>query len=118
VSFEDLKDRTFQFGIESLRLAEVLAKSSWARSLSGQLIRSATSVGANYRAACRAKSRADFISKMKTVEEECDEALYWLEVLIAYGLVKPDMVSPLLKEGTELLKIVVASIKTAKNNVE
>ena len=76
MTIEELKARTFRFGLKVARMVGDLPNSTTARTLGNQLLRSATSVGANYRAACRAKSRADFISKMKTVEEECDEALY------------------------------------------
>ena len=79
-------------------------------------MRSATSVGANYRAAQRAKSRAHFISKMGDVEEECDESLYWMEVLEQSGIIKPALLSSLKTEGNELLAIAVATITTAKRN--
>lgn len=81
-----------------------------------QLLRAATSVGANYRAAMRSRSRADFISKMGIVEEECDETLHWLEVLIELGNVQQARVADLLKEGDEILAITVSSIKTARRN--
>ena len=84
--------------------------------LGNQLLRSGTSVGANYRAAVRGKSRADFISKMGTVEEECDEALYWMEMLMESGSLKPKLAGALAKEGEEILSVVVASIKTARRN--
>jgi len=76
----------------------------------GQLIRCGTSPGANYRAACRARSRADFVAKMKIVEEELDESLYWLELLVESGVVMPQAASPLQVEANELLSITVASI--------
>ncbi|GMV95158.1 MAG: hypothetical protein AMXMBFR82_49360 [Candidatus Hydrogenedentota bacterium] len=71
-------------------------------------------MGANYRAACRAKSRPDFISKMGIVEEECDEALYWMEILIDAGLMKQERLTELRTEANEILSMVVASIKTAR----
>ncbi len=114
MSIEGLKTRTFQFGVDTARLVETLPRSMTSKALGIQLLRSATSVGANYRAACRAKSRADFINKLKIVEEECDETLYWLELLIAGGWLKSGVVSNLAKEGNEILAIVVASIKTAR----
>jgi four helix bundle protein len=80
------------------------------------LLRSGTSVGANYRAACRAKSTADFISKMGTVEEEADESLYWMELLVEAGIVKAERLEPLMKERNEILAIAVASINTAKKH--
>jgi four helix bundle protein len=78
------------------------------------MIRCGSSVGANYRAACRAKSRPDFVSKMGTVEEEADETIYWMELLIDTGIVKPKRIADLMSEADEILAIVVASIKTAK----
>jgi len=78
------------------------------------MLRCGTSVGANYRAACRAKSRADFAFKMSLVEEECDEVLYWMELLVAAGLVGERRVSKLMNEANEILAMVVASIKTAR----
>jgi four helix bundle protein len=83
-----------------------------------QLIRSSTSIGANYRAACRAKSALDFINKLKIVEEETDETLYWLELLEESSLVQKDKISDLLEETNEILSIIVASINTAKNNLK
>ena len=83
-----------------------------------QLLRSGTSVGANYRAACRAKSTADFISKMGTVEEESDESLYWMELLIEAKIVESDKLESLMKEADELLAITVSSINTARKRKE
>ena len=79
-----------------------------------QLLRSATSVGANYRAACRAKSPDDFIAKMKIVEEEADECLYWLELLAESGLVAPERLTEVVAEGNALVAMTVASIKTLR----
>lgn len=93
-----------------------LPKNRIANVLGKQLLRSGTSVGANYRAACRAKSRADFISKMGTVEEEADETLYWLELLLDAKLVVPNQIQQLHREADEILAMVVASIKTARRN--
>lgn len=81
-----------------------------------QLLRSGTSVGANYRAASRAKSKADFIAKMGIVEEECDESLYWMEMLVEADLVDSERLAELMKEGDEILSMVVASIRTARSN--
>jgi len=111
---EDLKTRTKQFALRIIRLAESLPKSSSGKVLSTQLIRAGTSVGSNYRSACRAKSRADFVAKTGIVEEECDESLYWMELLIEAGLVKPQSLANLREEGSEILAIVVSSIKTAR----
>ena len=79
-----------------------------------QLIRAATSVGANYRAAVRGRSRGDFLSRMGIVEEECDEALYWIDVLVELGFVSPKRVEPLRTEADEIIAITVSSIKTAR----
>ncbi len=114
----ELKQRTKDFGKRAIKLIESLPKNMTASVIGRQLLRSATSVGANYRAVCRAKSRADFIAKLGIVEEECDESLYWLEMLVETNQTKSVLVSNLMKEGEEILAIVVASAKTArvKNN--
>lgn len=109
-----MKQRTKQFALRVIRLVESLPRNRTAEVIGRQLLRSGTSVGANYRAACRAKSRADFISKMGTVEEEADESLYWMELLIEAGIVKQELLAPLMQEADELLAITVASINTAR----
>jgi four helix bundle protein len=114
---EAVKRRTKQFALRVIRLTESLPKGETAEVLGRQLLRSGTSVGANYRAACRAKSTADFISKMGTVEEETDESLYWMELLIEAGIVKSERLDSLMKETDELLAITVASINTAKRRI-
>ena len=83
-------------------------------SIGKQILRSATSIGANYRAACRARSTADFIAKLKIVEEEADESAYWLEIMVEAGLVNADLLKPLLQEAEEILAIIVASINTTR----
>jgi len=98
-----------------MRLVESLPKTLTARTIGGQLVRCGTSVGSNYRAACRARSRAEFISKMGIVEEECDESLYWMDLLTDTGLVKAKLLTDLREEGSELLSLVVSSIKTARS---
>ena len=115
---EELKQRTKVFGKRVIKLIEALPKNTTTSVIGRQLLRSATSVGANYRAVCRAKSRADFIAKLGIVEEECDESLYWLEMLVETNQIRPALVSNLMKEAEEILAIVVASAKTArvKNN--
>ena len=97
-----------------IRLTESLPKTETARVIGRQLLRSGTSVGANHRAASRAKSTADFIHKMGTVEEEADECLYWMELLIEAELVNQDRLDPLMQEANELLSITVAAIRTAR----
>ncbi len=113
---DEFRKRTFQFGVRCIRLAESLPKAMAAQVVARQLIRAATSVGANYRAAIRGKSRADFVSKLGIVEEECDEALYWIEVIIDLGYVPAARTSELQREANEILSIVVSSIKTARRN--
>src|SRR5437016_7287465 len=83
---QELKNRTFEFGVRVISAAEALPKTETARILGRQLLRAGTSVGANYRAAARARSQADFISKLGVVEEECDESAYWMEVIAAHKL--------------------------------
>jgi four helix bundle protein len=111
---QELKDRTFKFGIRIVRAVEALAKDDISRTLGRQLLRAGTSVGANYRTAARARSRADFIAKLGNVEEECDEASYWMEVIVALKLLKKARLESLRREADELLAIVVSSIKTAR----
>jgi len=110
----ELKKRTEAFGLRVIRLSEALPKSKTSEVIGRQLLRSGTSVGANYRAACRAKSRADFAAKMKIVEEECDESIYWMELLIESSKVRAGLLEDLMKEGNEILSVVVASVKTAR----
>jgi len=108
-----LKNRTKQFGLAVIRLVESLPKSLTAGVISKQVLRSATSVGANYRAVCRARSKPDFIAKLGIVEEEIDESGYWLELMVEANIVRQALVSRLLAEVNELTSIVVASRKTA-----
>jgi four helix bundle protein len=111
---EEMKRRTKLFALGIIQLVELLPKERIAGVLGGQLLRSGTSVGSNYRSACRAKSIADFISKMGIVEEEADKSLYWMELLIEAGIEVSVNMDALMKEAGELLSITVASIKTAR----
>jgi len=113
---EKMKQRTKRFALSIIQFVEALPKGRIAEVLGRQLLRSGTSVGSNYRSACRAKSAADFISKMGTVEEEIDESLYWMELLVEARIVADSELEVLMKEAGELLAITVASIKTAKRN--
>ncbi len=113
---DNLKDRTKRFALRVIRVAERLPKNKTADVISRQLLRSGTSVGANYRAACRAKSPADFISKMGTVEEETDESLFWMELLVDARLMSEELLGELQTEARKILAIVVSSIKTAKKS--
>ncbi len=114
MSNENLKARTKQFALEIIKLIEALPSGKTCDVVGRQLLRSATSVGANYRAACRAKSPADFIFKMGIVEEEADESNFWIELLVESGKLNSTKAAPLLKECNELVAITVASIRTAK----
>jgi four helix bundle protein len=111
---QELKNRTFEFGIRVISAVEALPKIETARILGRQLLRAGTSVGANDRAAARARSQADFISKLGVVEEECDESAYWMEVIIARKLLRRAQLKKIVTEANELLAITVASIKTAR----
>ena len=111
---DELKKRTKQFALRIIKLVEGLPNTFIAKHIGGQLVRSGTSVAANYRASCRAKSNADFIAKMGIVEEETDESAFWIEMLIDTNLVKANLVEDLLDETYQLLKIFVASINTAR----
>jgi len=111
---EDLKARTKQFAIRTVQLYAALPKTTEARVLGRQVLRSGTSLAANYRAACRARSRAEFIAKLGTVVEEADETVFWLELLVDTEIVERDKMNDLLKEAQELLAIFSASRRTAK----
>ena len=111
---KDFKARTRAFALRIIRLAESLPNTATANVIRNQMLRCGSSVGANYRAACRAKSKRDFAAKMGIVEEEADETVYWIELLIDAGIVKLARVAELLKEADEILSITVSSIKTAK----
>ena len=113
---EEMKARTKKFALRVIRLVESLPNTKTANVIGNQLLRSGTSVGANYRAACRAKSTADFISKLSIVEEENDESIYWMELLIESETVKENLLQNLMKEAAEILSIIVSSIKTSKEN--
>ena len=118
MSAEEFRKRTFQFGICIVRLVQALPKTDAAHAIGKQLLRAGTAVGANYRAAARARSRADFIAKMGIVEEECDESLYWLEMLIELQVINESRLKDLCNEANEILSIVVASIRTARGNAK
>jgi four helix bundle protein len=110
---DELKDRTKRFGLRVLKLVAALPKTLEGRAIGGQLVRSGLSVGSNYRAACRGRSKAEFVAKLGIVEEEADESAYWMEVIIAAGLLKPKLVEALLQEAYELVAIMAASRKSA-----
>lgn len=112
----DLKARTKSFGLRILKLVDALLATPQGRAVANRIIRSGTSVGANYRAACRARSRAEFIAKIGVVEEEANETAFWLELIIESGLLKKEMVRPLLVEAGELVAIMAASRKSGIAN--
>ena len=111
---EEMKARTKTYANRIVKLCSALPNNWVSQTLGKQLLRSGTSVGANYRAVCRAKSNSDFVNKLRIVEEECDESLFWMELLVDNNLVKASRLSALMKEADELLAIVVSSAKTAR----
>jgi len=112
----DIITRTKRFAIDCWMFCSRIPKSREYNAFVIQLIKSSSSVGANYRASQRAKSTADFINKLKIVEEETDESLYWLEIFQEICPQHAQTINPLMKEGKELLAIIVASINKAKRN--
>jgi four helix bundle protein len=113
---KELQERSKKFAIRVIRAFARIKKDEAARVIGRQFLRSGTSLAANYRAACRARSAADFISKISIVAEEADETLFWLELIVESELIDAKIVEPLMAECTELLKIFSASLATAKAN--
>jgi four helix bundle protein len=111
---DEMKKRTKQYGLRIIRAAASLPRTFAARHIGGQLLRAGTSVGANYRAACRARTQAEFIAKLGIVEEEADETIYWMEMLVEAGIMPDVKLGALMTEANEILSIVVASINTAR----
>ena len=114
---EELQKRTKRFALRVLKLVSALPNSLQGRTVGGQLVRSGTSVGSNYRAACRGRSKAEFIAKLGIVEEEADESAFWLELIIEGGLLKASRVQPLLDEANELTRIMASSRISASRKV-
>ena len=114
---DDLKKRTKDFALRIMKLVDDLPKTASGKAIGNQLIRSGTSVGANYRAACRGRSKAEFIAKLGIAIEESDESGYWLELIIEGKLLPKKQVEPLLNETDELTAILVASTRTSRNNL-
>jgi len=114
VNEQEFKDKTKRIALRVIRLVESLPKNATTDVIGKQLLRSATSVGANYRAACRAKSSADMIAKLAIVEEEADESMYWIELLIELNVVTSARLTDLMSELNEVVAITVASIKTLR----
>ncbi len=116
MKYQNLQQRTKQFALQVIEFCEGLPKDETSKILSRQLLRSGTSVGANYRAACRAKSKPAFISKLGDVLEESDESGYWIELLTDSRKVDPVVAAPVLREANELVAIAISSINTAKRD--
>ncbi len=113
-----MKKRTKQFAIDILKFCAKLPNTPEFRACRNQLVRSGTSPGTNYRAACRAKSTADFINKLKIVEEETDESQYWLEIIVAIGPQYRDEALLLWKEADEIVAMTVHSIKKSREKLK
>lgn len=113
---EELRDRTKRFALNVIRFCRTLPKTEEARIMTRQLLRSATSVAANYRAVCRARSKAEFVSKIGVVVEEADETVFWLELIGESGVLRNDGTGSLLREANELVAIFGASQRTARSS--
>src|SRR4051812_27943477 len=111
---DQLKQRTKEFALRTIKVVEKLPPKRTAQTIGQQLLRSGTSVGANYRAACRARSDAEFRAKLGICEEEADETIYWLELIVELGYIRPKLLEGLIAEANALLAIIVASIKTSR----
>ncbi len=112
----ELQHRTKQFALRIMKLVDAMPKSAAGRTLGNQLVRAGTSVAANYRAACKGRSKAEFISKLGNVEEEADESALWMELIVEGKLMKPALVEPLRNEAVQLTAIMAASRLTATRN--
>jgi four helix bundle protein len=115
---EDLQRRTLLFSIRIINMVGTMPETKSARLIAAYLLRASTSMGAKYRGACRPASARDFINKLKSVEEETDETLFWLELIEESNIFQPEKISELKKEANELLAIFVSSIITAKKNLK
>jgi four helix bundle protein len=113
---QEMKQRTKRFAVRVIKMTETLPEKRATNIIANQLIRSASSVGANYRAALRARSQADFISKIGITTEEADESEYWMELLVDCEIVKPERLTDLLQEANELVAIFTATSKTTKSH--
>jgi len=114
VNEEEMKKRTKEFAKEIIKLCRKLPNTREGKLVGDQMFRSGTSVAANYRAACRGRSKAEFISKLAIVEEEADETLFWLELIQEMDILNEPLIESLMKECDELIAIIVTSIKTVK----
>jgi len=111
---QELLQRTKSYALRVIKVVQALPRDDVAKVLGKQLLRAGTSVGANYRSACRARSGADFVGKLKMVEEEGDESLDWMELLVESGILPQRRLAALMREGDEILSIVVSAIKTMR----
>ena len=114
----ELKQRTKQFALRVMKLVGALPENSVGRAIGNQLVRSGTAIGANYRAACRGRSKAEFVAKLGIFVEEADESGYWLELIIDGQLLANKLVEPLLQEANELTAIMTASHKSAQSSIQ
>ncbi len=114
---EELKERTKQFALRVVKLFRLLPRTAEARVIGGQLLRCGTAIAANYRAACRARSKAEFVAKIGVVVEEADETVFWLELLADAGIIAKQRLDALQTEAGELLAIFAASQRTAKSTL-
>ena len=112
----NLYDLTKKLGIEVIKFSTTLPRDIPSKIIASQLVRSATSVGANYRSVCRARSKADFIAKLGLVEEEADETLYWLEILQETAIVSELSIKNIYSIAKQILAMTISSLKTAKKN--
>jgi four helix bundle protein len=113
---EELSKRLQLFAVRIINMAETLPNTAAGNAIRNQIVRSGTSPGTNYRAACLAKSKKDFINKLKIVEEELDETVYWIEIILLLKLIKQNLMDDLYKEAKSLFAIISRSIKTSKQN--
>jgi four helix bundle protein len=113
----ELQKRTMKLALEVIKLTKLFPVSQESKVITYQIIKSSTSTAANYRAACRAKSSKDFIAKLGIAEEECDETIFWLDMILEAKLTSQELTHPLKREASEILAIIVSSIKTVKRNL-
>lgn len=113
---EDLQIRTRDFAVRILKMSDAIPNQRGGSAIRNQIVRSGTSVGANYRAACRARSKKEFTARLGVAVEEADETVYWLELLVAAELLPESKIAPLLNEAEEILKILASSYATARAN--
>jgi len=113
----DMNKRTMKMALEVIKLTKLFPISQESKVIAYQIIKSSTSTAANYRSAGRGKSLKDFISKLGIAEEECDETIFWLEMILEASLASPEPTQAIKNEASEILAIIVSSIKTAKSNL-